>query len=171
MMSIQSLADCLSINSSLRTLGIRRQPRPLADSDPGPNAIRKTTIAVSSSRTPDNSICSPTLCHQSSRFRAACRDAPVRRPRSRDQADLRLFLPRHERQFACAYFGTCVRQRARHREPHPRRRANRHGENGWKGMPEEQGFLHEIQAAACQQFKPCWRRAPTSITAITSTLT
>jgi hypothetical protein len=25
--------------------------------------------------------------------------------------------------------------------------------NGWKGMPEEQGFLRDIQAAACQQFK------------------
>src|SRR5258707_2676081 len=24
--------------------------------------------------------------------------------------------------------------------------------DGWKGMPEEQGFLHDIQAAACQQF-------------------
>ncbi|SDS89384.1 Uncharacterized conserved protein [Bradyrhizobium canariense] len=25
-------------------------------------------------------------------------------------------------------------------------------ETGWKGMPEEQGFLRDIQAAACQQF-------------------
>jgi hypothetical protein len=24
--------------------------------------------------------------------------------------------------------------------------------DGWKGMPEEQGFLHDVQAAACQQF-------------------
>ncbi|MGB8604070.1 extensin family protein [Bradyrhizobium sp.] len=24
--------------------------------------------------------------------------------------------------------------------------------DGWRGMPEEQGFLHDIQAAACQQF-------------------
>ncbi|MFZ2156045.1 MAG: extensin family protein [Bradyrhizobium sp.] len=24
--------------------------------------------------------------------------------------------------------------------------------NGWKGMPEEQGFLRDVQAAACQQF-------------------
>jgi hypothetical protein len=24
--------------------------------------------------------------------------------------------------------------------------------DGWKGMPEEQGFLRDIQAAACQQF-------------------
>jgi hypothetical protein len=25
-------------------------------------------------------------------------------------------------------------------------------EHGWKGMPEEQGFLHDVQATACQQF-------------------
>jgi hypothetical protein len=25
-------------------------------------------------------------------------------------------------------------------------------EHGWKGMPEEQGFLHDVQASACQQF-------------------
>ncbi len=25
-------------------------------------------------------------------------------------------------------------------------------EDGWKGMPEEQGFLHDVQATACQQF-------------------
>jgi hypothetical protein len=24
--------------------------------------------------------------------------------------------------------------------------------DGWRGMPEEQGFLHDVQAAACQQF-------------------
>jgi hypothetical protein len=24
--------------------------------------------------------------------------------------------------------------------------------DGWNGMPEEQGFLHDVQAAACQQF-------------------
>jgi hypothetical protein len=24
--------------------------------------------------------------------------------------------------------------------------------DGWKGMPEEQGFLHDVQATACQQF-------------------
>jgi hypothetical protein len=24
--------------------------------------------------------------------------------------------------------------------------------DGWKGMPEEQGFLHDVQASACQQF-------------------
>jgi hypothetical protein len=25
-------------------------------------------------------------------------------------------------------------------------------EQGWKGMPEEQGFLHDVQATACRQF-------------------
>jgi hypothetical protein len=25
-------------------------------------------------------------------------------------------------------------------------------EHGWKGVPEEQGFLHDVQATACQQF-------------------
>ena len=25
-------------------------------------------------------------------------------------------------------------------------------QEGWKGMPEEQGFLHDVQASACQQF-------------------
>jgi hypothetical protein len=25
-------------------------------------------------------------------------------------------------------------------------------QDGWKGMPEEQGFLHDVQATACQQF-------------------
>ncbi len=38
------------------------------------------------------------------RFRAAGRDALVRRARRRDQADLRLFLPRHERQCATRIF-------------------------------------------------------------------
>jgi hypothetical protein len=25
-------------------------------------------------------------------------------------------------------------------------------ETGWKGMPEEQGFLHDVQASACREF-------------------
>jgi hypothetical protein len=25
-------------------------------------------------------------------------------------------------------------------------------ETGWKGMPEEQGFLHDVQASACHEF-------------------
>ena len=42
-------------------------------------------------------------------------------------------------------------------------------EQGWRGMPEEQGFLRDVQAAACQHFTRCWRRVPTPITTITST--
>ena len=40
---------------------------------------------------------------------------------------------------------------------------------GWHGTPEEQGFLHDVQGAAARNSPPCWRRAPTSITTITST--
>ena len=52
------------------------------------------------------------LDHQ---FGAAGGDALVRRAGGRDQADLRLFLPRHERQSACAHFRARLRQCARHR--------------------------------------------------------
>src|SRR5260370_25319844 len=31
--------------------------------------------------------------------------------------------------------------------------------DGWKGMPEEQGFLRDVQAAACQQFSTVLARA------------
>ena len=64
------------------------------------------------------------------RFRAARGDALVRRARRRDQADLGLFLPRHERQSARAYFRARLRQRARHRGLHARRRPAHFGE-GW----------------------------------------
>ena len=60
-------------------------------------------------------------------FCAAGGDALVRRARRRDQADLRLFLPRHEWQFARAYFRARLRQRARHRGFHARRRPAHHG--------------------------------------------
>ncbi len=44
--------------------------------------------------------------------------------------------------------------------------------DGWKGMPEEQGFLRDVQACGVPAIStPCWRRAPTSITTITSTST
>ena len=38
--------------------------------------------------------------------------------------------------------------------------------DGWRGMPEEQGFLRDVQAAPASSSTPCWRRAPTSITTI-----
>ena len=40
---------------------------------------------------------------------------------------------------------------------------------GWHGTPEEQGFLHDVQARPAKTSPPCWRPAPTSITTITST--
>ncbi len=64
------------------------------------------------------------------RFRAARRDALVRRARGRDQADLGLFLPRHERQSERAYFRARLRQCARHRGLHARRRTAHFGQ-GW----------------------------------------
>ncbi len=73
--------------------------------------------------------------------RAAGGDALVRLAGRRDQADLRLFLPRHERQSARAHFRACLRQRARHRRLHARRRAQDHGEErlarlaGGAGLP------------------------------------
>ena len=75
------------------------------------------------------------------RFRAAGGAALVRRARGRDQADLRLFLPRHERQSARAYFRARLRQRARHRRLHAGRRTPHHGEGrlarhaGGAGLP------------------------------------
>ena len=39
---------------------------------------------------------------------------------------------------------------------------------GWRGMPEEQGFLRDVQAAHASSSTPCWRRAPTVFTRITS---
>ena len=46
----------------------------------------------------------------------------VRRAGGRDQADFRLFLPRHERRSQCNDLGACVRQCARHRGFHAGRR-------------------------------------------------
>ena len=48
--------------------------------------------------------------------------------RRRDQADLRLFLPRHERQSERAHFRARLRQRAGHRGLHARRRTPHHGQ-------------------------------------------
>ncbi len=52
----------------------------------------------------------------------------VRSTGGRDQADFRLFLPRHERQSARAHFGTRLRQCARHRSLHSCRWPARHRE-------------------------------------------
>ena len=42
-------------------------------------------------------------------------------------------------------------------------------EHGWRGSPEEQAFLHDVQASACDQFRPCGTGAM-AITTIISTL-
>ena len=86
------------------------------------------------------------------RFRAAGGDALVRRARRRDQADLGL---------------SC---RGMNGNPHANISEHAFGnaldiaaftladgrritvKDGWRGMPEEQGFLRDVQAAACQQF-------------------
>ena len=100
------------------------------------------------------------------------RPALVRRARGRDQADLRLFLPRHERQFECAYFRTRLRQRARCRGLRARRRPPRHGEGRLERHAGRAGFSGATSRAppACCS-TPCWRRAPTSTTTTTFTWT
>ena len=104
------------------------------------------------------------------RFRAAGRAALVRRARRRDQADLRLFLPRHERQFARAYFRTCLRQCAGYRRLHARRRPAHLGEGRLEGAcRKSRVFCTTCRPPPASNSPPCWRRAPTSITTITST--
>ena len=66
--------------------------------------------------------------------------ALVRRARRRDQADLRLFLPRHERQFARAYFRTRLRQCAGYRGLHARRRPAHIGEGRLEGHAGRAGL-------------------------------
>ncbi len=72
--------------------------------------------------------------------RAAGRAALVRRARRRDQADLGLFLPRHERQFARAYFRARLRQCAGYRRLHARRRPARFGEGRLEGHAGRAGL-------------------------------
>ena len=96
--------------------------------------------------------------------------ALVRRARGRDQADLRLFLPRHERQSERAYFRTRLRQRARYRRLHARRRPAHLGEGRLEGHAGRAGLsARRAGARPASNSPPCWRRAPTSITTITST--
>ena len=98
------------------------------------------------------------------RFRAAGSTALVRYARRRDQADLRLFLPRHERQPARPYFRTRLRQRARHIRLRARRRPPHHRE---KRLERHAGrarvFCATSRAAHARSSIPCWRRAPTPI--------
>ncbi len=82
----------------------------------------------------------------------------------------RLFLPRHERQSQRAHFRARLRQRARHRRIRSRRRPQdqrairlaRHA--GGAGLSARRAG-RRVPANSPR----CWRRAPTSITTITST--
>ena len=89
-----------------------------------------------------------------------------RQPVVEDQTNLRLFLPRHERQSERAYFRARLRQRARHR------RGSR-----WPTATEfgghRPGTARRRSRAFCTTCRlggvrgcspPCWRPAPTSIT-------
>src|SRR6202035_1859886 len=66
--------------------------------------------------------------------------ALVRFARGRDQADLRLFLPRHERQFARPYFRARLRQRAGYRGLHLRRRQARFSQGRLEGPAGRAGL-------------------------------
>ena len=78
---------------------------------------------------------------------AAVGDALVRPAGGRDQADLGLFLPRHERQSARAHLRARLRQCARHRVLHARRRPPHHGQGrlarraGRAGLPARRAGL------------------------------
>ena len=79
--------------------------------------------------------------------------ALVRPARRRDQADLRLFLPRHERQSERAYFRTRLRQRARYRRLHARRRTAHLGEGRLaRACRKSRAFCATCRRRACQQF-------------------
>ncbi len=105
------------------------------------------------------------------RQRGAAGSAQVVRPAGgRDQANLRLFVPRHERPARRAYFRACLRQRARHRGLRCSRTAiGSRVKDGWRGTPEEQGFLHDVQVAACDQFTTVLAPGSNAFTTTTST--
>ena len=103
---------------------------------------------------------------------AAVGDALVRPAGGRDQADLRLFLPRHERQSARAHLRACLRQCARHRVLHACRRPPHHRQErlarraGRAGLPARRAGRPPAIASP-----RCWRRARTSSTTTTCTST
>ena len=106
------------------------------------------------------------------RFRAARRDALVRPARRRDQADLGLFLPRHERQSERAYFRARLWQCARHRGVHPCRRTAHFGAGRLEGScRKSRAFCATCRPPPASISPPCWRRAPTPITTIIFTST
>jgi len=90
----------------------------------------------------------------------------------RDQTDLRLFLPRHERRSECPHFRTRLRQCARHCRIHAGRRPQGVGAIWLAWHAGGAG----ISATMCSRPRamnspPCWHRAPTSIITITFTST
>ena len=74
-------------------------------------------------------------------FRAAGGATVVRRARGRDQADLRLFLPRYERQSQRPHLRARLRQCARHRRLHARRRPPHHCEGRLARIAGRAGFF------------------------------
>ena len=107
------------------------------------------------------------------RQRGAAGGAQVVRPAGgRDQADLGLLLPRHERPGRRAHLRARVRQRARHRRLRAGRRQAHHHQGqlerlaGGAGLPARRAGARPATSSP-----PCWRRAPTSSTTTTSTST
>ena len=90
----------------------------------------------------------------------------------RDQADLGLFLPRHERPGRRAHLRARLRQCARHRGLRAGRRPPHHGQGrlerlaGGAGLPARRAGARPATSSP-----PCWRRARTSSTTTTSTST
>ena len=100
--------------------------------------------------------------------RAAGSAALVPSAGGRDQTNIRLFMPRHERQSERAHFRARLRQRARHRRVRARRRPQDHRAIWLARLARGTGL--SARRAACRLRKnspPCWRPAPTSITTIT----
>ena len=100
-----------------------RRPPPLG---PARSSPRVTGSVGSVKFTPTATLACPMVSALDQWFATAVQPAAMRwfgQPVAEMQADLRLFLPRHERQSARAHFRTRLRQCARHRVLHARRRA------------------------------------------------
>ena len=90
----------------------------------------------------------------------------------RDQADLGLFLPRHERPARRAHFRARLRQCARHRGLRAGRRPPHHGQGRLAAARRRsRAFCATCRARPATSSPPCWRRARTSSTTTTSTST
>ena len=88
----------------------------------------------------------------------------------RDQTNLRLFVPRHERRSERAYFRARFRQCARHRRIHARRRPQGHACNtAGTARRRSKAFCTTCRPRPAMSSPRCWRPAPTSITTITFT--